>query len=108
MLVIRQCRVWAYEHIVVNSGPIPKLHAIFDRDAVADAHIVCDETMGTNIAVGADLSIRQNHDKLPDSGPLADRICLYVGKRMNVRSTSHQTCSKLPWVGEIFTKRGCT
>jgi len=81
--IIGERDIWADKNLICDAEAVPELHAAFDRDLVADSHIVFNEHMGADVAVRTDLRIWQNDAKLPDTGSFADVRRLDVGEGMD-------------------------
>lgn len=67
------------KYMVTHPQGGPQLHAALDRHAVADDHIVLDQSAGAYIAVLPNLGARQQDDELPDSRAGAN------GSGLNIR-----------------------
>ncbi len=82
--VVGEGDIGADEDVILDAQAIPKLHARFHRDAVADDHVVLNEDVGANVAVGADASVAEDYDELPDAGVGTNLIRLDVGCLMKL------------------------
>lgn len=71
------------EDIVADTQSIPQLNATLDRYPVPDNDVALDQDMGADVALSADLSSRQNDNKLPDFGTFADISGCDIGQMMH-------------------------
>jgi hypothetical protein len=46
---------------------ISSLHSGFHYDTITDDHLVLDENIRADVAVGTDLGAREDYNELPDS-----------------------------------------
>src|SRR5205823_3721716 len=65
--VVYKGRVRAYEYIVFHFNAIPKINTAFQRNPVADAHIILHKAMAVDVAVFAYLRALQHYTELPDA-----------------------------------------
>ena len=82
--VIGEGDIGADEDVVLDAQAIPKLHAGFHRDAVADDYVILYEDVGADVAVGPDAGVAEDYDELPDAGFGTDLIRLDFGCLMKL------------------------
>ena len=84
-LEVRNSHIADFKRPNLDTQAIPKLHAGFDGNAVADDHVVLDEDVGADVAVGADAGAGEDHHKLPDTRERANVCRLHIGQSMDLR-----------------------
>jgi hypothetical protein len=70
--VVGKRHIRTHEHIILQPQPIPHLHARLNRHPVADDHVILDQDMRADVAVGADAGVGKDDDELPNAGAGAD------------------------------------
>ena len=81
--IICKCDVRPDKYFIGNANAVPDLYPGFHRDPVAYHHIVLDENLGADVAIGTNPGTNQNNAKLPDASALTDVRRLDIGKRMD-------------------------
>jgi len=70
----------------MDTHPVPKIHTAFDRNFIADYHVILNKRVGAYIAIPANLGSRKDYGPLPNPGINPDIGRANFGKRIQVNT----------------------
>jgi len=72
VLIVCKSDIGTNKNIITNASAIPELNPTLDCHAITDDYVIFDEALAANIAILTNLRPRQDHNKLPNLGAIAD------------------------------------